>query len=140
MVNPELVKSFLLQLEEKLGNLKKAPVQNMADLQKDPILYNGVLHLLQTSVEICLDVANHIIADAGLRSPSSNKDTFQILYEQNILDEELLHRCQNMAGFRNILVHMYEKINLEDVYLILKKHLRDFEVFSTAIKKYLKKN
>lgn len=139
MVDRELTQSFLLQLEEKLSLLKKTPVPSLVQLQKDPILQNATLHLLQTSVEICLDIANHFIADEGWRSPSSNRDTFQILFEQEIISEELLKRCQNMAGFRNILVHMYEKVNLSDVYAILKKHLGDFEAFAHSAKAYLEK-
>ena len=139
MVDKELVQSFLLQLEEKLSQLGQAPVKNLTDLQKNPILQNGILHLLQTAVEICLDIANHIIADEGWRSPTSNKDAFQVLFEQDVLSEDLAKRCQNMAGFRNILVHMYEKVDLEDVYGILKKHPGDFQSFAHAIKVFLEK-
>lgn len=139
MVDKGLVQSFLLQLEEKVTQLRNAPVKSLADLQKDPILQNGVLHLLQTAIEICLDTANHMIADEGWRAPTSNKDTFQVLFEQNVLAEDLIKRCQNMAGFRNILVHMYEKVDLEGVYGILKNHLGDFQSFAQAIKKFLEK-
>lgn len=88
-------------------------------------------------MEICLDTANHVISDEGWRAPTSNRDAFQILHEQGLLSEELLKRCQNMAGFRNILVHMYEKVNLADVYGILKKHLPDFDQFTSAVKKWM---
>lgn len=139
MTDRELVQSFLLQLEEKITTLKKAPVKNLGDLQKDSILQNGILHLLQTAVEICLDMTNHIIADEEWRAPSSNRDAFQVLREHDILSEALLKHCQNMAGFRNILVHMYEKVDLEDVYNILKNHLGDFEAFGSSIKRFLDK-
>ena len=52
--------------------------------------------------------------------------------------DDLLKRCQNMAGFRNIVVHMYEKVDLADVYSILKNHVADFELFSKAIKTFVK--
>lgn len=139
MVDKDLVKSFLLQLDEKLKILKETPVNSLADLEKNPILQNAVLHLLQTCVEIVLDIGNHIISDEGWRAPSSNKDTFQVLYENGVFSEDILKSCQNMAGFRNILVHMYEKVNLQDVYGILKKHLSDFDLFARAVKTYIDK-
>lgn len=108
MVDKELVQSLLLQLDDKLKILKKVPVKSLEDLQKDFILQNAILHLLQTAVEICLDVANHLIADEGWRAPSSNRDVFQVLFENGVFSKGLLEHCQNMAGFRNILVHMYE--------------------------------
>lgn len=137
MVEKELVQSFLLQLKEKTDELKKASINSLQDLQKNSILQNGVLHLLQVAIEICLDIANHFIADEGWRSPTSNRDAFQVLFEQGVLEEELLKKCQNMAGFRNILVHMYEKIDLSAVYTIVKKNLGDFDTYSRAIKNYL---
>ena len=115
MVEKELVQSFLLQLEEKIRLLKEAPAHSLADLQKDPILQNGILHLLQMAVEICLDIANHFIADEGWRAPTSNRDAFQVLFEKEVVSEDLLKRCQSMAGFRNILVHMYENVDLAAV-------------------------
>jgi uncharacterized protein YutE (UPF0331/DUF86 family) len=137
MVNQELIQSFLLQLEEKLALLNRTPVDSLSHLQKEPILQNAILHLLQTSIEICLDMANHIIADEGWRSPTSNRDTFAILFEHNVINENLLSKCQHMAGFRNILVHMYEKVDLADVHAVLKNHLHDFFDYSQAIKTFL---
>lgn len=139
MVDANLLKSLLLQLADRIRTLKKMQIPRMETLEKDPILQNAALHLLQTSVEICLDMANHLIADEKWRSPTSNRDTFQVLFEQGVLSGDLLKRCQKMAGFRNILVHMYEKIDLSDVYSILKKHLKDFDLFAEAIRKCLKK-
>lgn len=139
MVDANLLKSLLLQLASRIQTLKGTKISKIETLEKDPILQNAVLHLLQTAVEICLDMANHLIADEKWRPPTSNRDAFQVLFEQGILSGDLLKRCQKMAGFRNILVHMYEKIDLADVYAILKKHLKDFDLFATAIKKYLKK-
>lgn len=137
MVNQALLQSFLLQLEEKTGLLRTTPVDSLGHLQKEPILHNAILHLLQTSIEICLDISNHIIADEGWRAPTSNRDAFAILSEHDVIDAALLTKCQHMAGFRNILVHMYEKVDLADVYAVLKNHLDDFADFTGAIKNFL---
>jgi uncharacterized protein YutE (UPF0331/DUF86 family) len=137
MVNRELIQSLLLQLEERLTLLQQNQMESFADLQRNPIMQNAVLHLLQTAIEICLDTANHCIADEGWRAPTSNRDTFQILFEQRVLSETLLKQCQHMAGFRNLVVHMYEKIDLADVYAILTKHLNDFHQFADAIQQFL---
>jgi uncharacterized protein YutE (UPF0331/DUF86 family) len=32
---------------------------------------------------------------------------------------------------------MYEKVNLEEVFVIYKKHLQDFEQFATEIEKFI---
>ena len=139
MVDRELIQSLLLQLQERIDLLKKTSISSFEHFQKDAILQNAVLHLLQTSIEICLDIANHFIADEGWRSPTTNRDTFQVLFENNVIDAALLQRCQQMAGFRNIVVHMYEKIELAEVYGIFSRHLDDFTALARSIKTYLDK-
>lgn len=139
MVNRELIQSLLLQLEERVRLLKVHRPTRLSVLERDPILQNACLHLLQTAVEICLDMANHCIADEGWRAPSSAREAFQVLSEQGVISKPLLQVCQQMAGFRNIVVHMYEKVELADVYAILRHHLRDFSAFAQALRKFLKR-
>lgn len=137
MVDRELIQSLLLQLHERIDLLKKTSIPSFAHFQKDMLLQNAVLHLLQTSIEICLDIANHFIADEGWRSPTTNRDAFQVLFEKNIIDTTLVQRCRQMAGFRNLVVHMYEKIELAEVYAVFSHHLDDFTAFAGAIKTHL---
>jgi uncharacterized protein YutE (UPF0331/DUF86 family) len=48
-----------------------------------------------------------------------------------------LERFENMASFRNLLVHYYERVDDEVVYAIFKKDLPDFEFFVRRIVEYL---
>ena len=93
---------------------------------------------LQIMIETCADIANHIVSDRGMRSPTSYTDTFKVLFENNIIDSELFTIMEKMAKFRNIVVHQYEEVDAEIVIFILKKHLGDFERFKEAILAYLK--
>ena len=52
---------------------------------------------LQIMIEVCADIANHIVADKGFRTPKSYADTFQVLGEQGILSPELSLTMQDMA-------------------------------------------
>jgi uncharacterized protein YutE (UPF0331/DUF86 family) len=45
-----------------------------------------------------------------------------------------------MVKFRNMLVHLYWKIENDRLYKYLKENLGDFEAFKEAIRKYLKKS
>ena len=84
-------------------------------------------------IEICVDIAGHIISDREYRIPKGYADTFKVLYEEHILSKELSEAMQNMAKFRNIVVHQYDKIDEAIVVTILKKHLGDFIVFKDTI-------
>ena len=78
---------------------------------------------LQIMIEICADIANHIIADKGYRIPRSYADTFRVLYEKGIIEEEIFKMMENMAKFRNIVVHRYDQVDEYIVINILKNTL-----------------
>jgi uncharacterized protein YutE (UPF0331/DUF86 family) len=94
---------------------------------------------LQLMIETCVDVANHIIAEAGMRVPVSYADTFRVLHEKNLIDTALFSTLEKMAKFRNIIVHDYEEVDAEIVVAIMTRHLQDFDKFKTAVLEYLNK-
>lgn len=88
---------------------------------------------LQMAIELCADIANHIISDRGYRVPTTYADAFSILNENHILDVPLFQSLTNMCKFRNILVHEYDKVDPAIVVSILKNHLQDFALYKTII-------
>ena len=48
-----------------------------------------------------LDIVNHIIADKGLRKPSTYRESFEILSEERLIPKVLSDRLSDLAGFRN---------------------------------------
>jgi uncharacterized protein YutE (UPF0331/DUF86 family) len=92
---------------------------------------------LQILVEECIDMANHIIADEGLRLPVGYADAFQVLMENRVLNKRLSATMEKMAKFRNVVIHQYEKIDPGIVVGILHRNLADFERYKKAILRYL---
>ncbi len=84
-------------------------------------------------IEICVDIASHLISDRGYRIPQGYADTFRVLYDQNILPKELFAVMEKMAKFRNIIVHHYDQVDEVIVVNILKRHLPDFLAYRDAI-------
>ena len=62
---------------------------------------------MQVAIEVCLDLASHIISYEGFREPLDNKDCFQVLQENDLISAELVDRLKRMAQFRNVVVHDY---------------------------------
>jgi uncharacterized protein YutE (UPF0331/DUF86 family)/predicted nucleotidyltransferase len=94
---------------------------------------------LQMMIETCVDIANHIVSDKGMRAPSSYADTFKVLFENKIIGGELHAIMEKMAKFRNVVAHQYEQVDAEIVVIILTKHLGDFERYKDAVLAYLKR-
>jgi uncharacterized protein YutE (UPF0331/DUF86 family) len=90
------------------------------------------------AVEACIDISNHIIAKEHIGVPESYSDCFKILRDRGIISKELSEKLINMAKFRNLLVHLYWKVNDEKIYEILQYELVDFDEFIEQIaRRYL---
>jgi uncharacterized protein YutE (UPF0331/DUF86 family) len=88
-------------------------------------------------IETCADIANHIVSDGRMRTPTSYADTFQVLFENGVISTELFRVLEKMAKFRNVVVHQYESVDAEIVILVLHKHLVDFTKYRDAVLAYL---
>ena len=98
-------------------------------------IVDRTLHIM---IEMCIDIAGHLISDRKLRVPESYADAFRILNENSIVSDALIEPLVKMAKFRNIIVHQYEKADPEIVISILQRNIDDFQKFSDEIIGYLK--
>lgn len=132
MVNREQIEIHLKKLEEyikELENLKKTSLQKFL---KDKGLQDRVERNLHLVIESSLDIGNQVISEQGFRLPDTYGDIFVILAENKVISEEFASDLEKMAGFRNILVHDYLKIDKEKVYGNLEK-LDDLKDFAKAV-------
>ena len=71
--------------------------------------------------------------------PEEDKQSFEILQDEEIISRELSERLQDAKGMRNILSHQYGKVDDKIVFESLKEQLiRNIEEFIQQIKKFLK--
>ena len=138
MVDKTLILRKLAELEEYLGQIKEYASMTVNRYSKDWKAQRVVERTLQMMIEICADIAGHIISDKGYRVPATYADTFRVLYENGILNKDLFETMGEMAKFRNIIVHHYDKVDTEIVIGILKKDLKDFSAYKDAIINILK--
>ncbi len=139
MIDSTLVLRKLSELDETAKQLSEFASITIADYRADWKTRRIVERSLQIMLEVCADIANHIVSDEGLRAPTSYTDTFAVLGEAGVIDTEIEKRLREMAKFRNILVHGYDKIDEAIVVNILHKHLPDFSTYRDAIITYLKR-
>jgi uncharacterized protein YutE (UPF0331/DUF86 family) len=124
-------------LAEHLSDLRAAQPADFDEYQRNKILRGYVERTLQVCVQICLDVGTHLIAEYGFRHPEDNRDVFTVLKEEDVISLELHLQLRKMAGFRNIIVHDYARIDDALVYDILQKHLADMEEFADAVANFI---
>jgi uncharacterized protein YutE (UPF0331/DUF86 family) len=138
LVDEVLVLRKLTQLEEYLEQVREFSILSIADYSADWKAQRIVERTLQMMIELCIDIAGHLVSDRRLRIPVSYADTFRVLVEGGILDGDLGRIMENMAKFRNVVVHHYDLVDSSIVITILRKHLDDFMQFRDAVLKVMR--
>ena len=133
MISSEKIITKFCQLDEFLAILEEMRMTNLEAFLKDKIIIGSAKYYLQVSIECCLDIANHVIAAEGFRAPKDYADSFKVLEEHGIVDEELGTKLRKMAKFRNVLVHLYGEIENQYIYEFMKKDIQDILDFKKII-------
>ena len=129
-------------LEKKLAFVETC-VQDLRSLARPELIGKDVreerfvAHTLQLAVQAALDAASHIVSDQRLGEPATNRDLFRLLLRAGWLPQAVAERCEAMAGFRNILVHGYQTVDLRIVRDVVEHRLDDLLAFVAAIRSRL---
>jgi uncharacterized protein YutE (UPF0331/DUF86 family) len=97
-------------------------------LRQDAIALN-----LQRACEQCIDLANHAIRVRKLGLPKESKDSFRLLAANNIIPRDLASHLEGMVGFRNVLVHEYQRMNIQIMIDVIENRLDDMLLFVDRI-------
>ena len=139
MVNQSVIFRLLGNIEGYLNDLALLDDTDILNFQNDLKIQRFTERTLQITIEAMLDVTHHIISDERFREPDSYADSFVVLSEQKILNEDFLETAKQMAQFRNKLVHGYEKIDPEIVYAIATEKSCDVRIFLDSVRLWMGK-
>lgn len=90
---------------------------------------------LQRACELAIDIANHLIKTRKLGLPQDSRDSFALLHRANLINTDQMKMLQAMVGFRNILVHEYQKLDMQIMVDVIEHRMRGLLDFAnTALK------
>jgi uncharacterized protein YutE (UPF0331/DUF86 family) len=92
---------------------------------------------LSRSIQLCTDIALHILASREQVLPQTMGQAFEALAAQTVISVEQGENMRKAVGFRNLAVHSYDQIDWQIVHSIATAHLTDFEDFAKAIARAL---
>lgn len=96
-----------------------------------------ILHLWQAT-QITLDLAMAACLEMNLGTPTSYADAFLRLAEHGILQDNLAQRLALAAGFRNVVAHMYEQLDMARVHRAASEGPQDLRAFLRALSDHLR--
>jgi len=137
-VNLDRVRELAGHIRNACRQLRELTAPGAESFLADAKTMNSAKYLLIVAAEAALDMCTHLAAKRGGRSPEDYADCMVILSELGVLDQDLRVRMSKMARFRNLLVHLYWKVDDHEVFRVINEHLGDFDLYLQAIGRYLK--
>ena len=135
MTDPDLIEKKLAFIETRLREL--STLARLDRIHEDLKEERFVEHTLQLAIQATLDVASHIVSDERLGEPATNRELFDRLAAGGWISRDLAARLGDMAGFRNVLVHGYQDVDLDVVMDAAKNRLGDVTAFVNAVRQKL---
>lgn len=127
-------------VDRKLDSLRRCILRvrekcpaDVATLAGDADLQDIIVLNLSRAVQICVDLAVHLLSTADQPPPATMGEAFERLAESGRLPSDLALRLRKAVGFRNLAVHNYSTIDWAIVHAIATRHLGDFEAFARIV-------
>jgi uncharacterized protein YutE (UPF0331/DUF86 family) len=98
--------------------------------EKDHLKQDAIAANLQRAAEQAIDLANHVIRKGKLGLPKESKESFEILAKSKVISQELADRLKGMVGFRNIMVHQYQEVDIKIMVDVIEHRLDDLIAFT----------
>ena len=124
------------QMKKYVDFLKSHKDSSVSMLRSNYMLRSAIERNFQLAIESALDVGEMIISLENFKRPEDYRGVIEILGEEGIIPKDFAKRFASAAGVRNILVHMYAEVDLNELYNRLQE-LDDFDAYAIAIGKYL---
>jgi uncharacterized protein YutE (UPF0331/DUF86 family) len=126
-VSPEQIQAKLVQLAELVSKLRALPQSKIEEFRADDRNLDAALRRLQVAIQILIDVGSHLVARLGLGAPDTSRDLLERLERAGHLPPGSVPRFGKLFAFRNRIVHLYDRVDDEQVFEIVQNCLGDLE-------------
>lgn len=133
--NVDRIRQIMGEINAALRKLAGYAEISEGEFLSNPEKVDSAKYNLIVAIEGAMDICNSIVARAGGRAPKDHADCFEVLGELDFLEDELVERLKRMARFRNLLVHLYWKVDDKKIHQILKEDICDIRDYLKIINK-----
>jgi uncharacterized protein YutE (UPF0331/DUF86 family) len=132
-VNYDRLRDLAGYLRDAVRQLRELGTPPRDVFLADARTLNSAKYLLIVAAEAALDICNHLAARRGGRSPADYADCIAVLREIGAVSDDLRRRLVKMARVRNLLVHLYWRIDNAEVYRVITEDLGDFDEYLQSV-------
>ncbi|MCK9298695.1 DUF86 domain-containing protein [Methanoculleus sp. YWC-01] len=125
------------ELEEALRDRERYQRIPKEQFLQDRDTQNMIHHAMLLSIPAGNRHSDQCDCRGGVEKPLTYRETFEVLAGEGVIPEPLARDLSNLAGFRNLLVHVYWDPDLKQVYAILQHDLAVLRAFSGIMKEHV---
>jgi uncharacterized protein YutE (UPF0331/DUF86 family) len=133
LVDTDLILAKAGAVKRHLNRIFEKRKTDLKTFLKDIDRQESILFNIQMAVQNCIDIAAHIVSNEGLGVPGSTNEMFYLLEENGYLDHEITERIVKAVGLRNLVVHEYGKIDLEQIFNVAQNDITDLNEYLRSI-------
>lgn len=140
VISREGIEARLEELDEILGELnlyRDVPTHEIRrNLSQQWIIERGLI----AAAALILDIANHILAGQFGVYPDTYEESLEQLRDKGVISDDLYSEIRGLGGFRNILVHRYQEIDVVQVLEHFQKALTVSPRFAAEVLAWLEES
>ena len=127
------------EVQRYLDELMGMVPNSLEEYESNKIIRAACERYFEKVIEAVTDLAFMVIILKKFRVPDDDINSFKILEENQIIDNEMYNRLKDSKGMRNFIAHQYGQINDKMVYGAMKEELeKDIKKFIDIIQKLTK--
>lgn len=138
MANKEIILQFIDQLKDCLNKLRELEAHTEEEFLNDWRVYWQIDHGLYLGIQTSIDLSREIITASDFKKPRNYVETFSILIENKVISAETGKEMENLAKFRNRLIHEYLFTDPKEIYKIFKEKKIFLKKFSEETINFIK--
>ena len=138
--NVSRIREKVADIRENLQVLNEYTKRAKNDFLSNKEAVRSARYAFIVMIEASSNIANHLCARMLNSSPDSYAECFLLLGNSQIISADLSLRLGKMAGFRNILVHGYAKVDDHKMFEIMQNNMGDVEQWLEELQNLLTRN
>ena len=139
MVSQAIVLDLLARLRDYTEKLRPFQAKPEEEILGNYAALWAVERGMQLAAQCVLDICSHIVSELSTERPENYRELILTAGRLGLMPEEFAQRFSGLAGFRNVLVHEYAKIDASLVCRNLKEGLPDLERFAGYVQRLLER-
>ncbi|MBI3912215.1 MAG: DUF86 domain-containing protein [Armatimonadetes bacterium] len=120
------IRERLELLDSYVQHLQGYRQRTLDEVRSDVGLAWAIEHGLQLSIQCVIDICSYLVAEMGLGAPATSPEAIELLRDAGVFPADFARTLVQLVRFRNVLVHVYARVDVDRIYAHLQSGLDDF--------------